>query len=281
MHSENAFKTGDGMELYAQQWVPESGIRARLVLVHGFGDHSSRYAHVAAHFNRAGIAVHAYDQRGHGKSPGRRAYVSRFDDLLADLDAFLAWSGDSLAGAPLFLMGHSMGGMVLTRYAQTRAIGAAGLVFSSPFLGFTDDVPQILLKLAGILSAVFPGLPVGGVDNRGLSRLPDVVAAADADPLTFHGRVAARTGAQFYATIQAAEKDYGAISLPSLVLHGEADRVVPCAGGVRLFEGMGSGDKTLRLFPGGYHELWNDTDQEAFLREVTGWICARASAAAA
>lgn len=278
MHSENAFKTGSGLELYAQQWLPDSAIRARLVLLHGFGDHSSRYAHVAAHLNAAGVAVHTYDQRGHGKSPGRRAFISRFDDLLEDLDAFLAWSAKDLEGAPLFFMGHSMGGMVLTRHAQTRTLDAAGLVFSSPFLGFPDDVPKVLLKLASVLSAVLPGLPVGGVDNRGLSRVAEVVSAADADPLAFHGRVAARTGAQFYETIQAAEKAYPAITLPALVLHGEADRVVPCAGGVRLFEGLGAADKTLRLFPGGYHELWNDLDQESFLREVTGWICARAAA---
>jgi alpha-beta hydrolase superfamily lysophospholipase len=278
MHSENAFRTGSGLELYAQQWLPDSAIRARLVLLHGFGDHSSRYAHVAAHLNTAGVAVHTYDQRGHGKSPGRRAFISRFDDLLEDLDAFLAWSAGNLAGAPLFFMGHSMGGMVLTRYAQTRTLDASGLVFSSPFLGFPDDVPKILLKLASVLSAVLPGLPVGGVDNRGLSRVAEVVSAADADPLAFHGRVAARTGAQFYETIQTAETNYASITLPALVLHGEADRVVPCAGGVRLFEGLGSADKTLRLFSGGYHELWNDLDQEAFLREVTGWICARAAA---
>lgn len=279
MHSENVFKTGSGLELYAQQWVPESAIRARLVLLHGFGDHSSRYAHVAAHLNTAGVAVHTYDQRGHGKSPGRRAYIARFEDLLEDLDTFLAWSAEDLSGAPLFVMGHSMGGMVLTRYAQTRALDAAGLVFSSPFLGFPDDVPKILLTLASVLSAVLPGLPVGAVDNRGLSRIPDVVAAADADPLAFHGRVAARTGAQFFETIQTAEKAFAKITLPSLVLHGEADRVVPCAGGVRLFEGMGAADKTLRLFPGGYHELWNDLDQESFLDGVTGWIGARAAAA--
>lgn len=278
MHSENAFKTGDGLELYAQQWVPDSPVLARLVLLHGFGDHSSRYAHVAAHLSTAGIAVHTYDQRGHGKSPGRRAFISRFEDLLEDLDAFLAWSAGDLAGAPRFFMGHSMGGMVLTRYAQTHTLDASGLVFSSPFLGFPDDVPKILLKLASVLSAVLPGLPVGGVDNRGLSRIADVVSTADADPLAFHGRVAAKTGAQFYETIQAAEKNYAAITLPALVLHGEADRVVPCAGGVRLFEGLGSADKTLRLFPGGYHELWNDLDQEAFLREVSGWIGARAAA---
>lgn len=278
MHSENAFKTGNGLELYAQQWLPDSATRARLVLLHGFGDHSSRYEHVAARLNTAGVSVHTYDQRGHGKSPGRRAFISRFEDLLEDLDAFLKWSAKDLADAPLFLMGHSMGGMVLTRYAQTRTLDAAGLVFSSPFLGFPDDVPKILLKLASVLSAVLPGLPVGGVDNRGLSRIAEVVTAADADPLAFHGRVAAKTGAQFYETIQAAEKNYAAITLPALVLHGEADRVVPCAGGVRLFEGLGSADKTLRLFPGGYHELWNDLDQEAFLREVTGWIGARAAA---
>jgi len=93
--------------------------------------------------------------------------------------------------------------------------------------------------------------------------------------------VAARTGAQFFETIQTADTAYGKITLPSLVIHGTADRVVPCAGGVRLFKDLGSPDKTLRLFPGGYHELWNDLDQEAFLREVTGWIGARAAAPSA
>ena len=167
MHTEGAFKTGDGVELYTQQWLPESPALARLVLLHGFGDHSTRYAHVAAFLNEAGVSVHAFDQRGHGKSPGRRAYIARFDALLEDVDAFLAWAEKDLGGLPRFFMGHSMGGMVLARYAQTRRPDAAGLVFSSPFLGFTDDVPDILLKLSSVLSAILPGLPPAVLPDAG------------------------------------------------------------------------------------------------------------------
>lgn len=275
MHTEDSFTTKDGLRLHAQDWLPEGVVRARLILLHGFGDHSGRYAEFAAFLNAAGVAVHTYDQRGHGKSPGKRAYINHFDDFLEDLDLYRAHVRDRIDGAPLFLMGHSMGGMVLTRYAQTRDIPARGLVFSSPFLGFPDDVPQMLLKLANVLSIITPWLPVGGVDNRGLSRDPAAVAAADNDPLTFHGKVAARTGAQFYGTIQKADTAYGKITLPSLVLHGTADRVVPCAGAKKLHAGLGAADKTLQLFEGGYHELWNDLDKGEFMGAVLDWMEAR------
>lgn len=272
MRQEYEFDARDGMRLYGQTWLPEGAVRGRVVLLHGFGDHSARYGHVAEHLNGASFAVHAYDQRGHGRSPGRRAYVARFDDFLDDLDAFLAQAGAAEWREPWFMMGHSMGGMVLTRFLQTRNPACRGAVFSSPFLGFTDDVPPALLKLAGVISSVLPWLPVGKVENAGLSREPAVAAAADKDPLAFHGRVAARTGAEFQRAIAAAEAAYGKITLPALVFHGTADRIVPCRGSRTLFERMGSADKTLKMHEGGFHELWNDTCRGEVLADVTAWL---------
>ncbi len=275
MDYEGTFQSSDGLEFYKRGWLPEGDARANVVLIHGYGEHCSRYAHAGAAFKRAGFGVHTYDQRGYGHSPGRRAYVERFDTLLEDLDTYMAHVEPLLDGKPWFLMGHSMGGLIVASYAETRTIAARGLIFSSPFLAFNDDVPAILFPLAKLLGTVAPWLPVSGVDNQYLSRDPEVVKAADVDPLAYHGKVVARTGAQFNMAITRAREHFGAIALPSLILHGSADKVVPAAGSRLLHERCGARDKTLRIFEGGYHELWNDLCKEEFLALVCEWILQR------
>lgn len=273
---EGTFRTKDGTDLYECRWDAVGERRAHLILIHGYGEYCGRYAHVAKAFNEAGICVHSYDQRGFGHSPGKRAYIARFDTLLEDLDACLEYLRRRLTGKPLFMMGHSMGGLLLARYAETRTLNAHGLVFSSPFLAFADDVPKFLLKLANVLSVIAPWLPVGGVDNTGLSRDPAVVAAADADPLAFHGKVRARTGAQFNDAITRAHAEFQKITLPAYVLHGSADKVVSPAGTKVLYERCKSQDKTLKIYEGGYHELWNDIIKEEVIAGIRDWILARA-----
>ena len=272
MHETASFGARSGLTLFEQRWIPDGPLRAHVVLLHGFGDHSSRYGYAVERLNGAGMAVHAYDQRGHGKSPGRRAYVERFELLLEDLDDYLAHARPRFGSLPWFVMGHSMGGMVLARYAETRRLDARGLVFSSPFLGMNPDVPPVLLKLASLLSVIAPWLPVGQVDNTGLSRDPEAVRAADNDPLTFHGKVAARTGAEFHRTIQLCDREYNRIQTPSLVFHGTQDRVVPPAGSQKLHDGLGAADKTVKYYEGGYHELWNDTCRAQVLDDVVDWL---------
>ena len=272
MHETGQFSTKTGVTLFEQEWLPDGPVRGHVVLLHGFGDHSSRYGYVAERFNGAGIAVHAYDQQGHGRSPGKRAYIPRFETLLADLDDFLEHVRPRIGKAPWFFMGHSMGGMVLTRFAETRSFDARGLIFSSPFLGLNADVPPLLLKVASVLSVVTPWLPVGAVDNTGLSRDPEKVKEADDDPFTFHGKVAARTGAEFNRVIHLCEWDFGRITAPSLVFHGTQDKVVPPSGSQRLYDGMRSKDKTLEYFEGGYRELWNDLCAEEVMDDILVWV---------
>ena len=278
-YAEYAFEGAAGVRLFARRWELEAP-QGAVVLIHGYGDHSGRYPGVAAALNAAGFSVYTYDQRGHGRSPGRRAYIGQFDLLLDDLDAFLAFHRDQLASRPWFLMGHSMGGMVLARYLQTRAPGARGAVFSSPFLALNDDVPEVLKKIAPVLGVLLPLVPAGRVDNKGLSRDPEVVRAADEDPLAYHGYVAARTGAEFIRVIREIREAYGRITLPFLAVHGSADPIVPVAGARELYEKAASTDKTLQIFDGGFHELWNDLDKALFFQEVTDWLKQRAAAAA-
>lgn len=276
---EYAFEGAGGGRLFARRWTLESPLGA-VVLIHGYGDHSGRYPGVAKALNAAGFSVYAYDQRGHGRSPGRRAYIGQFELLLEDLDAFLSFHREDLSGRPWFLMGHSMGGMVLARYLQTRTPEARGAVFSSPFLALNDDVPELLKKIAPVLGVVLPLAPAGRVDNKGLSRDPKVVRTADEDPLAYHGYVAARTGAEFIRVIRDIQGAYGRITLPFLAVHGSADPIVPVSGARELYEKASSADKTLRIFDGGFHELWNDLDKEVFFQEVTDWLKHHAEATA-
>lgn len=275
MEYEGHFKSADGLKFYQRGWLPSGGARAHLVLIHGYGEHCSRYAYVGEALNRGGIAVHTYDQRGFGHSPGPRAYIDNFDVLLSDLDRYVALLTPTLDNKPRFFMGHSMGGLVLARYAETRQVEARGFIFSSAFLAFSDDIPKILLKLANVLGTLTPWLPVGGVDNTGLSRDPKVVEAADQDPLAFHGKVKARTGQQFQAAIDRAHADFPLVTTPVLVIHGSADKVVSPEGSRQLYERCGSQDKTLKLYEGGYHEVWNDLDKEVLFADIIRWIAAR------
>ncbi len=275
MATEGHFKTRDGVTLLERRWDPEGERRGHLVLLHGYGEHCGRYGHVADALNRIGLAVYTYDQRGHGRSPGRRGYIRDFERLVDDLGDFLDHLGDRLDDAPRFVMGHSMGGLVLTRYVQTRSLAVRGLVFSSPFLAINDDVSPVLIALAGVLGTLTPWLPVASMDTTGLDRDADVVAAYENDPLVFHGRILARTGAQLNATIRRARAEFEAINHPLYVIHGADDRLVPAEGSRLLYDRCTADDKTQRIYEGGYHELLNDLDRDTVLTDLCAWLEAR------
>ncbi len=275
MLTENWFDATPEVRLYERRQLPAEPPLANVVIIHGYGDHCTRYEWVMDQFCRAGMAAFTYDQRGHGRSPGKRGYIPRFEDLLDDVDVFLDHIKDDLGNVPLFMMGHSMGGMVLARYAQTRDVQARGLIFSSPFLAFSEDVPKFLVALGPVIAKVVPCMPVSKVDNRGLSRDPEVVEAADKDPLCYHGLVAAHTAGEFYRMIQIIEQDAPRITSPLLILHGGADHIVSPSGSIMLHEKAGAKDKTFQDLPNGYHELFNDLDKEEFMAEVITWIKAR------
>ncbi len=270
--TEGKFRTRDGLELFSREWAPEGAPRANLILLHGYGEHSGRYEHVGKALNGIGLLVYTYDQRGFGRSPGKRGYIRRFDELLSDLDAYVEHLRPQLADRPLFLMGHSMGGMVLARYMQTRKPDVRGLVFSSPLLAVKKDISPILISLARVLSALTPWLPVAKVDSADLSRDPEVARIVDADPLDYHGSMLARTGAELNAAIALARAGFKAITAPAYIIHGTDDRLVPCEGSRLLYEDCGSADKTLKLYEGGYHELVNDIEKDKVIADLCAWL---------
>ncbi len=272
MPHADSFTTPDGLRLYTRVWSPPGSPDAHVVLLHGYGDHCGRYGELAKDLNLAGLTVHSYDQRGFGRSDGRRAYVADYTVLLDDLDRFLNHIHPDTQGMPLFLLGQSFGGLIAVRYAQTRQPRFSGLVLCSPFLGFSESIPKPLLVLGRYIAKVAPWLPVSQVAPDGLSRRPDVVEEATNDPLGYHGRVLARTGSQMQEAIADALGDAGRLSLPLYIVHGSEDRIVPLSGSQHFFDAYAGPDKTLEVCEGGYHELWHDLDADAVLQGICDWI---------
>jgi len=266
-----------GGETYYERRWPLAAPAGHILLVHGFGEHCGRYDHVAAAFNAGGYSVYSYDQRYHGRSPGTRARVDRFERLPADLDAFEKHLRTLTGDAPFFVFAHSMGGLVTARYLEIYGAprGLRGVVFSSPFLQLPDNVSPLLIKVARFLSAVVPWLPVAKLDRDALSRDSAVVAAYINDPLNNHGQICARTGSQFNEAVMAARAEAARISIPAYIFHGDADRLAMHGGSEYLHAHIASTDKALTIYPGGYHELFNDRERDDVLRATIAWYDAR------
>ncbi|AYY58411.1 alpha/beta hydrolase [Burkholderia multivorans] len=276
-------RTADGLELASYRWPADARAaapRATVALLHGLAEHAGRYAPLAARLNAAGIDLLAIDLRGHGRSPGKRAWVARFDEYLDDADALVAEA--ARASTPLFLMGHSMGGAIAALYAIERAPARgrtlAGLVLSSPALAPGRDVPRWMLALSRVISRVWPTFPAIRIDAALLSRDADVVAANRADPLVHHGPVPARTGAEILDAMARIERGRSALRVPVLVYHGTADKLTEPDGSRTFGARVGSADRTLTLYEGGFHETMNDIERERVIDALIGWIDARVPA---
>jgi acylglycerol lipase len=248
-----------------------------VALVHGLGEHAGRYEALAQRLTAAGIELFAIDLRGHGQSPGARAWVDRFDQYLLDAEALL---GVAARGrCPLFLMGHSMGGTISALYAAERLAddgpAVAGLILSSAALVPGRDVPRWLIAVSRVISRVLPRLPTMKVDAGWLSRDPDVVEASRVDPLVYHGGIPARTGAGILDAMGRIERGRANLRMPVLVYHGTADKLTEPDGSREFSKHVGSADRTLVLYEGSYHETMNDLGRERVIDALINWILAR------
>lgn len=258
--------------LFSRVWPPDGVPSAHLIIVHGYAEHSGRYEVLAREFNGVGIQVYAYDHRGHGHSPGAPGQIPRFDGLVGNLDRFVKHVQRTAGGKPLFVLGHSMGGLVTAHFLATTAIEIQGSVFSSPLMAIPAHVSPWLLRLSRVLSAVAPGLPVDRLNSAGIARDIEVVRAYDADSEVYHGPIRARTGAELARAIQELPALLPRIKVPFLVFHGTADAIAPIEGSRVLFEGAASADKEQFFVEDGYHELLNDRGREETLGKVLDWL---------
>ncbi|NRQ35649.1 alpha/beta hydrolase [Nonomuraea sp. NN258] len=254
--------TGTRESLVAREW-PNDQPRYVVVLIHGYGEHIGRYEYVADRLVRHGAAVYGLDHMGHGKSGGDRVLIEDFEDVVTDVHAVEEHARAEHPGVPVVVIGHSMGGMIASRYAQRYGAGLAALVLSGPVIGEWAVVPTLL---------ALDELPDVPIDPATLSRDLSVGAEYAADPLVWHGPFKRATLEAFSTTLAAITKGGSLGALPTLWVHGDDDQLVPLAGsrgGVTAIQG---GEFTERIYPEARHEVFNETNKDEVLDDVTSFV---------
>jgi len=274
-HQEGSFKGARGTGIFYQSWLPDTGPKAALVIVHGLAEHCGRYTNLINHFVPSGYAVYGHDHIGHGRSDGTRVYVQRFEDFTDTLKTFLdmvrGWHPDK----PLFLAGQSMGGLIGAAYLLDHQEDLTGAVFSSPSVKVPDHISSATILMGKLLSAVAPKAGLIALDAGGVSRDPAVVQAYVTDPLVYTGKTTARLAAEMLKAMQRVSAEAGWITLPILIVQGGADRLVDPSGARMLYEKVGSKDKTVKVYDGLYHELYNEPERGQILTYVEKWVASR------
>ena len=265
-----------GIVLSGQSWRPAAGpVRALVVIVHGLKDHSSRYADLATALVGRQCAVYGFDLRGHGNSGGGRVRIERFEEYLLELDRVLGHARATEPGLPVFLFGHSMGGAIATLHTLTRPTQPQGLVLSAPALVAGSEVSGFLIGTTRFLGAVMPWLPVLDLDDEAFSRDPAVVADLRGDPLVHHDKAAARTAARLLNALERIQERMATLKAPVLLLHATDDKLTNPEGSKLLHSRAASTDKTLKIYPGLYHDLLHEPEKAMVLGDIVGWVAAR------
>jgi len=267
-HRTDSFTTRDKLRLFAQHWETDGTAIGRVVIVHGIVEHSGRYAETAAALVQAGFSVSAFDLRGHGRSEGPRCSIHNFDEYVEDLLEFI----DQFHEPKRFLLGHSMGGLIVLRAGLRASLAVDGLIITGPALQVGSNAFPWLRKLAPLGSLLFPWLRLTRMTGSNLSRDPTVVQTFRDDPLVFHGRFPVRTGAEVLRAGAETLRRASSITHPLWIGHGLNDRVCDPAGSRQLIENCGSTDKTLREYEGLYHAILHEPERVAIRQEIIEWL---------
>jgi alpha-beta hydrolase superfamily lysophospholipase len=266
--------SADGVKIFFRHYPAESE-RARMVIAHGLGEHSGRYRNVVERMLPKGISVWVPDHRGHGQSEGKRGHVLNFVQYLADLriSVELARKGRP-EGMKCFLLGHSMGGLIALYFAQQYPGFIDGVVASSPALGMAIEIPAVKKVLGSLMSYIWPGLTMGNeLDAGKVSHDPEVVRAYKTDPLV-HDRVSARFFTEFLAAMETVYVQASALKVPTLLQVAGDDQLVNARSSVQFFKQLDLEDKTLHVYEGRYHEIYNEGEdlRRQVIEDLEEWL---------
>lgn len=264
---------GGGGRIFTRHWEPDGRARANLVMCHGVNSHGGHYLRAGQAFAERGFAVTVLDLRGRGKSDGERFYIDAIGDYVADLSLTIELARSLHPDLPVYVLGHSAGGVTAVTYALDHQNSIDGLICES--FAFRVYAPNLALKLLEGASHIVPHAHVLKLPMEAFSRDPDWVAQLKSDPLTLDESQPVETVAEFARAGERFEREFSRITLPLLILHGTADRATRPDGSQQFYDEAGSTDKTLKLYDGHYHDLLNDLGRERVMDDIVAWIDAR------
>ena len=271
-HQEGKYSINKGQSLYYQYWLPEGKVKASIFLVHGLNEHCGRYQHLASYLVDQSYAVYGLDLPGHGKSDGLRSYVGSYIDLIKPMESYLDMIKAWQPGVPVFMIGHSMGGLLATAYLAEHPGQVNGAVLSGSLVKVPDYVSAFTVQVGKILSTVLPKFRIVEVDKQGLSRDPGVVQAYIDDPLVFTGKSTVRLSNVINYGITLVENIGHKILEPLLILHGGDDRVCDPSWSQYLHDLISSPDKELIIYDGLFHEIYNEPEAATVFADVLNWL---------
>ncbi len=271
-HRERTFKGVRDLTIFHQVWIPDGDIKGSILIVHGLGEHCGRYLNVVNHLVPKGYAVYGFDLPGHGKSDGEREFVRAFEEYTRTVTAVFDIVKAEQPGKPLFLLGHSMGGLIACRYLLDHSADFQGAVISAPGILIPDFVTKFTVFVGKLLSIIAPKVGLIELDANAVSRDPEVVQAYVNDPLVFHGKTTARLSAESLQAMIKVNEDMEQITAPLIILHGREDKLANPKASQTLFDRASSSDKTLKIYDGLHHEVFNEPGHEQVLGEVTFWL---------
>jgi alpha-beta hydrolase superfamily lysophospholipase len=268
--TEGSFKGVDGIKIFTREWQPAGKPHGVVVISHGLNAHSGLYEWAAQQFTSNGLAVHALDHRGRGRSEGERFFVKKFADWTTDLATFIDIVKAREPGLPVFLLGHSAGGVIACGYALEHQDELAGLICED--FAYQIPAPDIALAILKGVSRIAPHAHVLKLKNELFSRDPAVVAALNADPLIANESQPSETVAALVRADELLKKSFQQITLPVLIMHGTADKVTKPSGSQEFYEKVGSSDKELKLYEGHFHDLLADVGKQQVMADIQAWI---------
>lgn len=270
---ESSFVGEKDFDIFYQVWEPDEGpAKAVILLLHGYAEHSGRYLPLGEYLTDRGYKIYAPDHRAHGRSDGEKALIDDMDNILADLQRLLDIARGENPGKKIFVIGHSMGGLLAICFATAQQERLAGIVLSAPGIMIGAGVSGFVKAISGILATMAPRMGVQELDSAWLSHDPAVAKWYDEDPLNYRGKVMAKTGAEMLRKADWALQHVSEITIPVLCLHGSEDKLADPAGSQYVYDHVSSRDKTIRIFDGLYHEIFNEYEKEEIYQIVADWL---------
>jgi alpha-beta hydrolase superfamily lysophospholipase len=274
INNQWTWKTTDGLEMFSQSWEPEGSPKAIVSFVHGLGDHSGRFAHVGRAFTKAGFVLSGLDLRGHGKSGGQRGHFPSLDAAMNDIHQQIRQGSEKFPGLPVFLYGHSLGGLLVLNYATYHKHTLSGVIASGAGLRSPVLEQKAKVTLSKVLGGLLPTITIPtGLEAEDISRDPEVVRVYKADPLV-HDVATLSTARVGTSAVDRAFAHAAEFPSPLLIMHGAADKLTYPRGS-QEFAVLVPGNYTLKLWDGLYHELHNEPEQDEVFAYMIDWMNAQ------